>query len=121
MVSPGAGPGGKARGIYAGNGGKDKASGRGGPSAMRVSSRWGVFCRLRDARRPAHATALEPLVFALVLGRAAARAHRDPGLVDGLGVSRNERVPPIKIAPVGQKAVGAARRQPHDSIDVSGG
>src|SRR5215470_1989188 len=76
---------------------------------------------LRHARRPAHDAALEIVVRDLVLARADAPAHRDPGLVHGLGVARNEWVPPVEVASLGQKAIGATRRQPHDSFYISGG
>src|SRR6516162_2011592 len=76
---------------------------------------------LRHARRPAHDAALEIVVRDLVLARADASAHRYPRLVHGLGVARNEWVPPVEVASLGQKAIGAAWRQPHDSVYISGG
>jgi len=71
--------------------------------------------------RGAHHAVLEIGVRDLILARADAPAHRDPGLMHGLGVARNERVPPVEIASVGQKAIGATRRQPYDSVYISGG
>src|SRR5262249_13419521 len=93
---------------------------RGGMPADSSARPW-LPRRLRHAKRPAHNTALEIVVRDLVLARADAPAHRDPGLMHGLGVTRNERVPPVEIASVGQKAIGATRRQPYDSVYISGG
>src|SRR6266446_7168649 len=84
------------------------------------SARGRLPCGLRHARRPAHDAALEIVVRDLVLARADAPAHRDSRLVHGLGVARNEWVPPVEVASLGQKAIGAARRQPYDSVYISG-
>src|SRR5262249_18817342 len=75
--------------------------------------------RLRQPRRPAHDAILEIVVLNLFLAGADLAAHRDAGGVHRVGVSGNERVPPIKVMPVGQQAVGAGRRQPDDPIDVA--
>src|SRR5215813_1175474 len=77
--------------------------------------------RLRHAQRPAYDVILKIGVGDLILAGADAPAHRNPRLVHGLGIARNEWVPPVEVASLGQKAIGATGRQPYDSLDISGG
>src|SRR5262245_6270901 len=92
-----------------------------GSTCADSSARGRLPRRLRHAQRPIHDAVLKIVVRDFVLARADAPAHRDPGLVNGFGIARNERVPPVEIASLGQKAIGAARRQPYDSLYVSRG
>src|SRR5215470_2578727 len=77
--------------------------------------------RLRHAQRPAYDAILKIGIGNLILAGADAPAHRNPRLVHGLGIARNEWVPPVEVASLGQKAIGATGRQPYDSLDISGG
>ena len=43
-----------------------------------------------------------------------AAAHRDAGLVHGLGIAGHQRMPPGEVLALGQPAIGAGRRQPVD-------
>src|SRR5262245_54461468 len=92
-----------------------------GSTCADSSARGRLPRRLRHAQRPIHDAVLELLVRYFVFARADGPAHRDPGLVNGFGIARNEWVPPVEIASLGQKAIGAARRQPYDSLYVSRG
>ena len=71
--------------------------------------------------RPAHYAVLELVVRHVVLPGADAAAHRDAGLVHGLGVAGDQRVPPVEVVAVGHQPVAAGRRQPDDSVDVTRG
>src|SRR5262245_34477706 len=99
----------------------DRATDRRSSTSADSSARRWLPRRLRHPQRPAHDAVLKIGVRDLILARADAPAHRDPGLMHGLGVARNERVPPVEIASVGQKAIGTTRRQPYDSVYISGG
>src|SRR5215470_11108482 len=77
--------------------------------------------RLRHAQRPAYDAILKVGVGHLIFARADAPAHRNPRLVHGLGIARNEWMPPVEVASLGQKAIRATGRQPYDSLDISGG
>jgi len=46
-------------------------------------------------------------------------ADRNAGLVETVGVTGNQGMPPIESRPIGQQAVAAGRRQPDDSLDIS--
>ena len=45
-------------------------------------------------------------------------AHRDAGLVHGLGTSRHQPVPPVEIAALGDQPVGAGAGQPADGAHI---
>src|SRR5262245_39696871 len=66
--------------------------------------------RLRHAQRPAYDAILKIGVGHLVFARADAPAHRNPRLMHGLGIARDEWVPPVEVASLGQKAIGATGR-----------
>src|ERR1700682_2310993 len=64
--------------------------------------------------RPSDDPLFQLRVRQLRLAGADAAAHRDAGRMHGFGIAGDERVPPVKIAAVGDEAVGAGRRQPGD-------
>src|SRR5712692_6275247 len=77
--------------------------------AASASSTGRLARRLRHPHRPAHDPVLELLVLDLVLAGADPTAHGNPGGVHGLGIAGDQRMPPVKVAAVGQQAVGAGR------------
>src|SRR5437868_6824027 len=54
---------------------------------------------VRQQRGPLHDVVLEILIGNLILGALHPAAHRNPGFMHGVGVTRNQRVPPVEIAP----------------------
>ena len=53
-----------------------------------------------------------------VLGALHPAAHGDAGLMHGVGIAGDQRVPPIEVASLGNELVAAARRQPVQGADV---
>ena len=74
--------------------------------------------RLRQFQRPAHDVVFEILVGHVLLSRADPAAHRDAGRMHGLGIARDQRMPPIKVPALGQEHIGAGRRQPGDVFQI---
>ena len=60
----------------------------------------------------------EVFVRNLVLGAEHSVAHRNPGFMHGIGITRNQRVPPVEIASLSHQFVAATRRQPVQGADV---
>ena len=73
---------------------------------------------LRQQDRPAHDMVLEIGVGDVVLGSLHPAAHGNAGLMNRVGIARYQRMPPIEVAPLGDEAVAAARRQPVQGADV---
>jgi hypothetical protein len=65
-----------------------------------------------------HDVVLEIFIGDLVLGALHPAAHGDAGLVHGIGIAGDQRVPPIEVASVRDELVAAARRQPVQGADV---
>ena len=57
----------------------------------------------------------------LIFGRPGPILHGNPRLVHACGRSRDQRMPPGKIAALGDQAIGAARRQPGEFADLGWG
>src|SRR5689334_14845003 len=53
--------------------------------------------------------------------RDGAAADRDARLVHGLGIARDQRMPPIQVATLRHQPVAAGLRQPVEAADVAGG
>src|SRR2546425_9966635 len=75
---------------------------------------------VRPQRGPLHDVVLELFVRDFVLGALNPAAHRNPGFMHGVGVPRNQRVPPVEITPLRDQFVAATRRQPVQGADVLG-
>ena len=54
----------------------------------------------------------------LVLGALHPAAHGNAGFMHGVGITRDQRVPPIEIASLGNQLVAAAWRQPVQGADI---
>src|SRR5262249_48388709 len=87
------------------------AAGPSGSSFMILSSTRRFLARgLRNSERPAHDPVFQVLVRNIILAGADLAANRDAGVVDAVGIARDERVPPIEVAAIGQQTVAASRR-----------
>src|SRR5215203_712013 len=75
---------------------------------------------LRQQGRPLHDVVLEILIGDLVLGALHPAADGNPGFMHGIGITRNQRMPPVEIASLRDQLVTAARRQPVQGADVLG-
>src|ERR1700753_183348 len=73
---------------------------------------------LRQLGGPLHDMILEVGVGDLVLGTLDAAADGNAGLMHGIGIARNQRVPPIKVAALRPERGLATRRQPVQGTDV---
>ena len=51
----------------------------------------------------------------VVLVSSDAPAHRNAGLVHGLGRARDQRMPPLQVLALGDQPIAAGRRQPFDA------
>src|SRR5262249_10479543 len=89
--------------------------------ASRISAARGSPGSLRHARRPAYDAILQLFVSDFVLAGTDAAAHRNPGLVHRFRIAGNQRMPPVKIAPFGEQAIRAGRRQPDNAPDIARG
>jgi len=76
---------------------------------------------LAPASRPIDDAVFERFVGHVVFGIAHASAHRDARLVHGVGIARDERMPPVKVLALVELAVGAGGRQPFDLVHHLGG
>src|SRR5271169_518231 len=73
---------------------------------------------LRQFLRPADDVVLEILVRHGLFAGAQAAPYRDSGRMHGLGVSGDERMPPIEVPALGNEHIGAGRRQPIDGFEA---
>ena len=49
-----------------------------------------------------------------------AAANGDTGLMDRLGIARNQRMPPVEVLALVDQTVGAGRRQPFQAGQIGG-
>src|ERR1700686_595131 len=84
------------------------------PSIGVVSGLWRLFEAgpLRQMRGPLHDVIFEVGVRDLVLRSLHPPAHGNPGLVNGVGIARNKRMPPIEIAALGYDLLAAIWLEP---------
>src|SRR5262249_52775919 len=69
---------------------------------------------------PTHDAILEVFVGNLVLSSTNLAAHGHAGRMHGVGVARDQWMPPIEVVSVGHQAIAAGRRQPDDPVDIAG-
>src|SRR5258706_13780766 len=84
------------------------------------SGLWPLFepSPLRQGRRPLHDMIFEIGVRDLVLRSLHPAAPRNAGLMNRIGIARNQGMPPVEIPALGHELVAPARRQPVCGADV---
>src|SRR6476646_11136865 len=99
---------------------RERTIGGGSSIGRRSSGLWPLFEArpLRQMRRPLHDVIFEIGVRDLVLRSLHPAAHGNAGFMNGVGIARNQGMPPVEIAALGHEPVAAARWQPVAGTEV---
>ena len=79
------------------------------------------LCPLGKPLRPPHDVILQRLIWHVILRCLDLSTDRYAGRMNGFGVARNERMPPVKVPSFGEETICAGRGQPDDPADIAWG
>src|SRR5215510_3782932 len=78
------------------------------------------LCPFRQQLWPLHNVVLQIVVGNLAFRALHAPTHGDASFMHGVGIARDQRMPPIEIAAFGDETIATARRQPAEGSHIFG-